>query len=320
MARRLGSLSSIVSALALGTVLIGCSSARSTAPPAEPHTGFAPLELELPGSPDWLGAAAGSMWVKRDDGVVTRFDPATGEVLADIDAKQVPNEDPCNGLGVTADAVWTCSDTAVVRIDPATNTITHRVPAGKIWAQGRLVEAADRIWVLSGSGDQLVGISTTDGTAGEPIALPARCVDLGAAEDILYAVCTDDDAVLRIDPVTGDATKVTVAAPNQVSATGSAVWVAAEEGLFRLDPTSLDSRLTVPDVVPGSAGGILADADGVWVRQADPFLVRVDGASGAQSRVISAPYGAGDVIAVGDQLWTSDYEEGVLLRLTVPAG
>jgi hypothetical protein len=230
----------------------------------------------------------------------------------------VSNERPCNGLGVSAGAIWTCSDQAIVRIDPATNLVTDVVPAGKIWAQGRLVEAAGRIWVLSGSGNELVGISTTDATPGNPIALPAACVDLGAFEDVLYAVCTDDDAVLRIDPATGAVTKVEIQAPNHVSATTGGVWVAGGESLQLLDGTSLATRLTIPGVVPGAFGGIVADGTGVWVRQEQPFLTRVDTTTGAQTLVIDAPHGAGDVLAHGERIWTSDVEGNALLRLTVP--
>jgi DNA-binding beta-propeller fold protein YncE len=277
------------------------------------------LEVDLTGNPDWMAAAAGSVWVKRDDGVVTRLDPGSGEIIADIDVKAVPNEDPCTGIGVSTDAIWSCSETSIVRIDPTTNEVTKTVPVGKIWAQGRLVHAAGRIWVLAGEGDRLVGITTADGAAAEPISLPAKCVDLGAASDVVYAACTDDDTVLRIDPATAAITKVAVKGPNHVSVAGSSAWVAAAEGLLRLEPTSLATQLTIPEIVPGAFGGILADDAAVWVRQENPFLIRVDATTGAQTRVITAPHGSGDVVVDGTRIWASDVEGNSLIRLTVPA-
>ena len=86
----------------------GASTTPPSPPPSEPHTGFAPLELKVIGGPDWLVATAGSLWVKRDDGHVNRIDPETGDVQAEI-VTRVTSTDGCNGLGVSADAVWTCS-------------------------------------------------------------------------------------------------------------------------------------------------------------------------------------------------------------------
>ena len=299
--------------------LVGaCSGAPPSPPPAQPHTGFAPLEVDLPGNPDWLVTAADSLWVKRDDGVVSRIDPERGSVIADIDAKLFPHERPCNGLGVSVDAICSCSDQTIVRIDPATNEVDATIPAGKIWAQGRLVEAAGRIWVLSGEGDQLVGIGTDDTAVGSPISLPAKCVDLGAARDVVFAACTDDDLVLRIDPSTGDIARAVVSMPNHVSVTESGAWVAGADGLLRLDPASLSTQLTVPGVVPGSSGGILADESAVWVRQERPFLTRIDAKTGTQTHVITAPHGAGDVVVQGERVWASDVEGNSLLRLTIP--
>jgi outer membrane protein assembly factor BamB len=299
-------------------LVVACGTSSPTPPPPEPHTGFAPLELSLPVGPDWLAASAGSLWVKRDDGFVSRIDPETGAVLADVKVN-ITDTQPCNGLGVSADAVWSCSYQDLVRIDPSTNEVTQTVPTGKILSQGRLVEAAHRIWVLSGSGDALVGVATSDGSAGTPFKLPVICSDLGVAGDVVYAVCPDADTVLRFDPASGAVmATVSVPDPTQVSATDAAVWVAAADGLRRLDPTSLATQLTVAGLVPGFYGGILAAPTVVWVRTEEPFLTRVDAATGSQTQIISAPFGPGDVLVDGDRVWATDVEGNILLRLTIP--
>jgi hypothetical protein len=56
----------------------------------------------------------------------------------------------------------------------------------------------------------------------------------------------------------------------------------------------------------------------VWAREPEPFLTRIDAATGAATRVVDAPYGAGDVLVDGDRVWTSDSEANVLVRLTIP--
>jgi hypothetical protein len=288
-------------------------------PPSEAHTAFAPLEVKVIGGPDWLVATAGSLWVKRDDGHVNRIDPETGDIEAEI-VTRVTSTDGCNGLGVSADAVWTCSGPDIVRIDPETNEVTDTIPTGKVFSQGRLVEAADRIWVLSGTGDQLVGVTTADNTPGDPVALPVACTDLAVADGVIFAACPDADTVLRFDPATGSVTaKVTVPGASQISGTSGAIWVAGADGLMRLDPSSLATQLTVPGMATGWLGSVLAGPADVWVRGDDPFLTRIDASTGARTRIVSAPYGAGDVLVDGDRVWTSDNEGSLLVRLTIPA-
>ncbi len=311
---------------AAGAILIAglagaCSASTPppSPPPSEPHTAFAPLELKVLGGPDWLVTTAGSLWVKRDDGHVNRIDPASGDVQAEI-VSRVTSADGCNGLGTSAGAVWTCSGPDLVRIDPETNEVTDTIPIGKVFSQGRLVEATDRIWVLSGNGDKLVGVTTADNSPGDPVALPVACADLAVADDVIYAACPDADTVLRVDPAAGSVTaKVTVPDAAQISATSGAVWVAGGDGLVRLDPSSLATKLTVPGMATGWLGSILASPAEVWVRGEDPFLTRVDAATGATTWIVSAPYGAGDVLVDRDRVWTSDNEGNVLVRLTIPA-
>ena len=310
-------------AFVLAFAVGACGAARQPTPPpppAEAYSAFAPVELKVRGQPDWLAAGFGSVWVKREDGMVSRIDPATATVSAEIEADTTSPEN-CNGIGIGADAIWSCSFQDLVRLDPETNQVAATYPAGKVHGQGRLVQAAGRIWALAGQGDQLVGVAEADGSLSAPITLPAVCNDLGAAADIVYAVCEGTDRVLRIDPTNATVTAdVSIPGPASVSAASSGVWIAAQDGLLRLDPTSLATMLTVDGVVAGWLEGIHADDTGVWVHRFDPFLTRIDAATGAQTRVISAPFeNGGDVLVDGAYLWVSD-PANVVLRLEIPPG
>ncbi len=294
--------------------------APATPPPAEPHTAFAAIEVKVPSDPDWLAAGFGSVWVKRPEGLVTRVDPATGTIAAEIRVHPT-SEEQCGGMGVGTDGMWTCVGTDLVRIDPQTDSIVATVKAGKIRGQGRLVRASGRIWVLAGDGDSLVGVSEADGALSEPISLPVACHDLGAGGDIVYVVCERADRVLRVDPTSATVTaEVTVTKPTWVSVSANSVWVTADQDLVRLDPATLASALVVKGLGTGELGTIWADDSGVWVRRVDPFLTRVDGATGAQTRVISAPYrSGGDVLVDGAYLWASDFDARMLIRLEIPS-
>ena len=162
-------------------------------------------------------------------------------------------------------------------------------------------------------------MNEADGSLSEPIALPAACNDLGATGDIVYVACERADRVLRVDPATRSVTaEVTIDGPTWVSAAPSGVWVSAIADLLRVDPVSLATAATVPNLGTGNLGAIWADAGGVWVRKVDPFVSRVD-ASGAITRVISAPFGSGgDILVEGGHLWVTDFDDRLVIRLDVP--
>jgi hypothetical protein len=297
------------------------SASVATPPPAEPHTAFAPMEVKTLSDPDWLAAGFGSVWVKRPEGFVSRVDAASGAITAEIEVHPT-STDQCAGVGQGIEAMWSCAANDLVEIDPTTDSVVATVAAGKILGQGRLVRAAGLTWILAGDGDRLVGLAEADGSLTEPIGLPVACHDLGAAADIVYVVCERADRVLRVDPATRTVTaEVTVTKPVWVSASASGIWVSADQDLLRLDPTTLSTALTVKGLGTGERGSIWADETGVWVRRIDPFLARVDAASGAVTRVISAPFDSGgDVIVDGAHVWATDFDARMLVRLEIPEG
>ena len=133
-------------------------------------------------------------------------------------------------------------------------------------------------------------------------------------------VCDAPGRVLRVDPASATVTAdVSITKPQHVSAASSGVWVSAQEGLFQLDPMSLATKRTVAGVGVGFVGGIRADDAGVWAHRASPFLTRIDGASGSQTAIISAPFdGGGDVAVDGHYLWATLPDESAVVRLDIP--
>jgi hypothetical protein len=311
-------------ALALATLVliaVGCAGAPPPSPVALEYGSLDPLELEVHIGPDWMAAAFDSVWVKRDDGHVSRLDAATGAVQAEIDTS-VTSDELCQGLGVSATAVYTCSGADVVRIDPASNEVRGTAEAGKIWAQGRLIAYDDQIWVLAGEGDQLVGVSDADLAVSDPISLPVACSDLAFGPSAIYAVCPAADRVIRIDPSAGKVTAdATVPDPYSASVNGAGVWVGTADGIVRLDPVTLSRGATVAGVVPGSFGTVWADLEAVYVRRISTYLTRIDAATALVTHTLTVPFddgmfdGGGDVIGVDGALWTSDSEAGVVVRL-----
>jgi YVTN family beta-propeller protein len=143
-------------------------------------------------SPQSLAVGGGSLWVANHDaGTVTRIDPASGRVVADIPVGSEPHR-VAWGTGAAWVGLW--HDNSVSRIDPATNRVVGSpIPIGLHHA-GNLVVGAGSVWV------------TSDYRAN------------AAAEDVV---------VVRIDPQTNRAVETIAVGghPIDVAATPGAVWV-----------------------------------------------------------------------------------------------
>jgi streptogramin lyase len=270
-------------------------------------------------SPDWLASGFGSVWVKRDDGAVVRLSPR-GKVRATIDA-DIFQPPVCQGLGVTADAVWACgTEGTIIRIDPETNDVAAKIEVPKINEQGSLPSSDGHVWLLTGDGDRLTGVSEATNQAGDQIDLGTFCTDVADRVDgsTLWVVCASEGVVLRVDlakkKVTGKITDVPLATSVSV---GEDVWVGFEKGLARIDPDSLDVTMLQEAVNPV---GLHAAGDHVWVREegGEAFLTRLDASSAEVRQVISANdlKSGGDVIELDGVVWASAYDDGTVVRLT----
>lgn len=278
-----------------------------------------PLMLRgLANEPDWLAVGFGSVWALQGNGSVLRVAP-NGRLIATIDA-DIYRPPVCQGLGVSDDAVWACATTGkIIRIDPASNRITKTLSVPKINDQGRLVVASGHVWVLTADGAELTGIALDDSRLSKPIPLEAYCTDLAVgSSEALWVICPSDGLLLRVDPEAGEITgRVALPVPRN-AAVADHVWVAFDEGLAQVDPQTLAVK-AVYEIYPGIAGGVRASADAVWIRsEGDPFLTHIDPDTGKVVEVITAPEltSGGDVVAMGDNLWATAYDDKVIVRLT----
>jgi len=113
--------------------------------------------FEVGVQPRFVTYAFGSVWVSNYfDGGVMRLDPATGEVLAQVETAQGPQV-MLEAMG----SLWvSCTDADVVqRIDPATNEIVAEV-ATPVAPDG-LAYAPFIVWVATEGGPQIAGIDTS---------------------------------------------------------------------------------------------------------------------------------------------------------------
>ena len=231
----------------------------------------------------WLSFYQGFVWVKRDDGFVTRIDPRSSKPSGQVGA-YTDQQHYCQGIGAGGGAVWSCSGSNVTRIDPERMKIVASIPAGKIFDQGRLVFADGQIWVITGrNGDQLTGIDAATNRPGPAIKLPVGCSDLAnlaPGTDAVWVLCPAANRVVKVNVAhRAIAGTLALAGPYAGFGTRTDLWVGSDRGLVRVDARSLKPVALFEGLNPGYEGDVTVDGDRVWVRIKDGFLYRIDARS-----------------------------------------
>ena len=292
-------------------------------PDAIPVTGAERVELDdrlvreiaVPDGPDWMVGAFGSLWVKRDNGSVDRVDPETGKVLAEISSG--PFKPPvCQGIGASEDEIWACPRQGeLTPIDPASGKVSGTVKLDKVTDQGRLVGAAGKLWVITDSGKTLSAIDER-GKPTTVLKLPG-CTDLARSEgNVIWALCPLEDRVLEIDAAAGEIVDQLELGDPRTAAVADDLWVGFEDGVAQVDTKTLEV-IAVYGLYPRYGGAIFAGDDAVWVREEGHFLTHIDPAEQRIVEAIEAPkiHSGGDVLAIGDTVWATAYDDDVLVEL-----
>ena len=272
------------------------------------------LRLEVLGGPDWLAADDRYVYVKRDDGYVDQIDPDTNEVVASVEV----GGELCQGMGVGFDAVWTCRNTDVARVDFETGRVETTIPLGKASVQGTLPAGFDRIWVLLGDGGQLTGIDPTTNVADPPIELGVRGTDVAVADDGVWVASSPDGAVVRVDPATRAVTaRFDGLDRPSALAVGDDVWAGGASTTVRIDPTS-GTVIDTIEIGVGLDGALALDGTSLWIRNAADFLQHVDTETGAVEMISADAPSGGDVLVAFGSVWASAYNDAALFRLPLP--
>jgi streptogramin lyase len=266
----------------------------------------------------WLSSYQGFVWVKRDDGFITRIDPRSNKPSGQVGA-YTDQQHYCQGIGAGGGAVWSCSGSSITRIDPGRMKIVASIPAGKAFDQGRLVFADRHLWVITGpEGDQLTGIDAATNRPGPVIKLPVGCSDLAQGAGAVWVLCPVANRVVRVDVahrlIQGT---LTLAAPYAGFGTRTDLWVGSDQGLVRVDASSLRPVALFEGLNPGPDGDVAVDGDRVWVRTKDGFLHRIDAKSNTVAEQIEpeGEPGGGSLLVAAGSIWTTADDVSYLLRL-----
>lgn len=316
-------------------ILTACtaSSPQATPPSVLPTpSSIVPFEKRLLATidikyPDELVFVQGFIWVKTDDGHVIQVDPATNSVVGDI--KVDTTSDPyhyCQGLGTDGESIWACSASGaennrtidVVRIDPGSKSVVETIKVGKIFEQFKMPFLMNKIWVLSGNGDKLVGIDITTNQPGPAIDLGVRCSQVEAVGKSLLVTCRLDNLVLRIDPEKMEVTdRLTFSSPLNIAATENGIWLSQGNAVARLDMESLNPVATFTNLFGDKS--IFATKEAVWVRLDAGFLYKIDPVSNQLVEQIKTDQtlSIGSILVTSDSIWTTASDDDVLIRLSI---
>ena len=200
----------------------------------------------------------------------------------------------CQGFTASEDAIWACAADALIRVDPATNTITDTVPVTGSQYAYRPAAGAGYLWFL-GSGDFVADTVIALDTGAKSTRTFQQSGTVGGmayAFDALWLTVPGEGAVVKFDPVTEESKVVTtdLPSPKGIVAGPDSLWVslhganddsasAGDTQLVRIDPQSGEVTAESPSVGRRSGVEAWAGDEAVYVRSTTPWMVRIDPAT-----------------------------------------
>lgn len=281
-----------------------------------------------------LAAGDGAIWVAGGvdrtmsvppgtGGVITRIDPASGEVVATIPLGGRPSD-----LAIGEGALWAVDAArgAVYRIDPLAREVAAAIVVGP--GAERVVVGEGAVWVAH----RTLRVTRIDPATNEVVArldlgAAANWTDLAVGEGAVWLLngqATDPTtagSLARLDPSLNQVTRtIQVGHVAQGIAVGEgAVWVTNAEprrpagSLLRIDPATGAVLATVP--IGKDPAAIAIGGGRVWVASpADQSVSWLDPRSG---RVDVVPLGKTPrgLAFSGGSLWVACPDAGAVLRV-----
>ena len=229
-------------------------------------------------------------------------------------------------------------DREVVRIDPRSNRVTARFPAGGVNPTGLAVDATT-VWVVHRDTDEVVRVESGTGRVVARVRLDPLPFEFAPGDrrflPSLVAVgagagwvTSDRGAVARIDAASNRVVAVIKLArrvPEGIAVAGRNVWVAeGGDGVARID--AVTNRLLGTTRLDVQAERVATDGGTVWVggRSTDPSfesagaVARIDAATGRVREIVPSGLPTGLAAGVGGVWITERDAAGGALECIAP--
>jgi DNA-binding beta-propeller fold protein YncE len=306
----------------------------------EDRTGLEPgrlvVETQLRLDPGITDVAVGAegVWVTGGGGV-TRIDPATNQVLAQIPVSGAGDR---SRIAIGEGSVWVTAPELrddgsrgnLVRIDPATNEIEETFHiGGPITGVGI---GGGSVWVtIPGIGPgHLLAIDPATGEVLHRLRVGESPGSPVYGYGFMWVDSTD--SLTKVDPVTGSVIDE-LPGPNVESSGDGSLWGVDDDSVIRFDPDAGTIEATV--AIPRAAA-VSMEGGTVWVlvfpRSSDPALfypvrgtAAVERIDPATNELVGEPLPLDDlqpigISADGDRLWVADFNSGSLTRIVIRPG
>lgn len=205
-------------------------------------------------------------------------------------------------------------DDTVVRIDPATNKVTHRITAGN--SPCAVVPGAGAIWVGNyGSGD-VTRISLRTLKVEATIQAGLHPNDIQFAAGAIWVTNLADHTVSRIDPTTNKvvATIKVVERPAGIGVTPGAVWIGSQTGFVSRIDVATNAVTNMKTPVPATWATF--DRDSVWFSYtAGSGIVKIDAKSGKIAAIIPTADRPTDGDVLNGAVWIAHWGDGSLAKI-----
>ncbi len=192
-----------------------------------------------------------------------------------------------------------------MRVDPATNRVEDRIPAGN--APGGVAAGFGALWVTSDVDRTLARIDQRTAARSE-IDLGARPTAVAADARAVWVTSEEGGVVFRIEPRLGEVTDTIGVGngPVAVAVGEGAVWVVnrPDANVHRIDPATNQ----VTDIVPVARdpSAIAIGAGGVWVTSgSEGAVTRIDPATRRRAQTIKIHSRPSAIAVANGSVWTA---------------
>jgi YVTN family beta-propeller protein len=226
-------------------------------------TNAAVASIPVGRSPEGVAFTPDAVWVAnhRSDATpaaasgtftVSRVDPVANREIARVPVEVRQHSDPwirfCCGpesAAAGAGSVWTGDAWAhsVLRIDPATNSVTARIEIADGDACGGMAADDAAVWIASGCDSFTLGRIDPATNGLTLIQLPGVAQDVALGLGSVWATTGSttrspgEVALVRVDPATNAVVgRTTVTGAGTLAVGGGAVWVTTGPELVRIEP------------------------------------------------------------------------------------
>ena len=303
----------------LGALVVGLIVIATVAAAPLPST-MADLKKErvqavvrAPGFPDWITPGFGKVWLGNGH-AIERIDPKSNAPRGYV----AVGTEPCEGLATGFGSVWSvdCKSTNLLRIDPASGSVTARIPLPGTAPDGEGLITIDgsAVWVPTSesvTGGLLVRVDPGTNSVVGTVQLPYDASGAAAGYGSVWVTSAKTATVYRVDPSTNAVVaKVRVhGSPRFIAAGAGGVWSLNQQdgSVSHIDPATNRVVATIKTRVSGSGGCIAAGAGRVWVTMPETPLSEIDPHG---DRIVGQWTGVGgDCITTGfGSVWLVNHE------------